>query len=177
VWLIRAAGDADPLFALLDFVCRREAPQIAEDRIDYTSQLQRDSIDWLPHNRECAGRRVGLEDNRIGRDLHHMPVKILNPLERRHDYPFANCTHEDAVSTSRRCTYDADDTTMGGFAIVRGGAARDPEIPRTPVHAQAISPCTGAGLGCWIEPCRPAQARGAGAHSRLAEALIAPWHG
>lgn len=108
--------------------------------------------------------------------------EILDPTERRHGYPFTNCTHcGPRFSIVTAVPYDRANTTMARFALcsVCRCEYQDPADRR--FHAQPIA-CAECGPRIWLErlgePAEPADNWGesdaalAGAVAALREGLI-----
>jgi hydrogenase maturation protein HypF len=79
-------------------------------------------------------------------------AEVLDPRERRHGYPFTNCTHcGPRLSIVAGVPYDRARTTMAAFAMCQACAAeyRDPSDRR--FHAQPIA-CPECGPKAWLEP-------------------------
>ncbi len=79
-------------------------------------------------------------------------AEVLDPRERRHGYPFTNCTHcGPRLSIVTGIPYDRARTTMAAFAMCPACAAeyRDPSDRR--FHAQPIA-CPECGPKLWLEP-------------------------
>ena len=79
-------------------------------------------------------------------------AEVLDPRERRHGYPFTNCTHcGPRISIVTGVPYDRARTTMAAFGMCQACAAeyRDPSDRR--FHAQPIA-CPECGPKLWLEP-------------------------
>jgi hydrogenase maturation protein HypF len=78
-------------------------------------------------------------------------AEILDPVERRHRYPFANCTHcGPRFSIVREVPYDRENTTMADFPMC--AECRDEYLQPADrrFHAQPIA-CPVCGPTIWIE--------------------------
>src|ERR1043166_2523427 len=156
--LIRATGDADPLSRFLDRL-QREAPPLSKIESIHTSQLtaaiQFDGF-------RITESVLGESRTRVTPDAAicaTCTAEILNPLERRHDYPFANCTHcGPRFSIVTAVPYDRSRTTMAGFAMCAACAREYGDPTDRRFHAQAIA-CPVCGPRVWIEPLTPAPAK------------------
>ena len=77
--------------------------------------------------------------------------EVFDPLERRHRYPFANCTHcGPRLAIVETIPYDRGATTMRAFTMCAACRAEydDPEDRR--FHAQPIA-CHACGPRAWLE--------------------------
>jgi hydrogenase maturation protein HypF len=80
-------------------------------------------------------------------------AEILDPLARRHGYPFTNCTHcGPRLSIVEAIPYDRPSTTMRSFPLCPACSTdyHDPADRR--FHAQPIA-CPDCGPRAWLQPC------------------------
>jgi hydrogenase maturation protein HypF len=136
--LIRVAGDSAAISCLLDRL-RQEPPPLARieriERLRYAGVLAPgfriiDSIDG-------AARTEIAPDSKICADCER---EVLDPVQRRHRYALANCTHcGPRFSIVHRIPYDRAATTMVPFALCDAcrGEYADPADRR--FHAEAIA--------------------------------------
>jgi hydrogenase maturation protein HypF len=168
--LIRATGDADPISRFLDRL-QREAPPLSKIESIHTSLLtaaiQFDGF-------RITESVLGESRTRVTPDAAictTCTAEILNPLERRHDYPFANCTHcGPRFSIVTALPYDRSRTTMAGFAMCPACAREYGDPTDRRFHAQAIA-CPVCGPRVWIEPLTAAPAKRGTAPLALGDAL------
>jgi hydrogenase maturation protein HypF len=79
-------------------------------------------------------------------------AEVLDARERRHRYPFTNCTHcGPRVSIVTGMPYDRARTTMAAFAMCEACAAEYREPADRRFHAQPIA-CPECGPKLWLEP-------------------------
>jgi hydrogenase maturation protein HypF len=148
--LIRAAGTAALLSRFLERL-RREAPPLSKIESIQTSQLT-SAV-------EFAGFRItesmpGENRTRVTPDAAICATcarEVLDPLERRHRYPFANCTHcGPRFSIVQAVPYDRRSTTMSSFPMCADCAREYGDPADRRFHAQAIA-CAVCGPRIWIE--------------------------
>ena len=78
--------------------------------------------------------------------------EVLNPLERRYGYPFANCTHcGPRFSIVKEVPYDRARTTMADFPMCEACAGEYDNPADRRFHAQPIA-CSACGPSVWLEP-------------------------
>jgi hydrogenase maturation protein HypF len=97
--------------------------------------------------------------------------EVLDPRERRHDYPFTNCTHcGPRLSIVTGVPYDRAHTTMSAFALCEDCAReyRNPADRR--FHAQPIA-CPVCGPKAWLEPLDGSPATDAMRRAPIAETV------
>jgi hydrogenase maturation protein HypF len=78
--------------------------------------------------------------------------EVLDPRERRHGYPFTNCTHcGPRLSIVTGVPYDRAHTTMAAFALCADCAREYADPADRRFHAQPIA-CPACGPKAWLEP-------------------------
>jgi hydrogenase maturation protein HypF len=151
--LIHATGSERALSRLLERL-EDEAPPLA--RIEsIEAQSIRDEVESTEFS--IKDSLLGENRTRVTPDAsvcHACREEVLNPQERRHQYPFANCTHcGPRFSIVKEVPYDRARTTMADFPMCAHCASeyRDPSDRR--FHAQPIA-CPACGPKVWLEDLR-----------------------
>jgi hydrogenase maturation protein HypF len=152
--LIRAAGSADPMSRFLERL-QREAPPLSKIESIHTAQV---AAATLFDGFRITDSVSGENRTRVTPDAATCATctaEILDSKERRHDYPFANCTHcGPRFSIVRAVPYDRSRTTMSGFPMCSGCAREYGDPADRRFHAQAIA-CALCGPRIWFEPLGP----------------------
>jgi hydrogenase maturation protein HypF len=82
-------------------------------------------------------------------------AEVLDPTERRHGYPFANCTHcGPRFSIVKEVPYDRVNTTMADFPMCADCRSEYRQPADRRFHAQPIA-CSTCGPTIWLEEMNP----------------------
>lgn len=148
--LIRAWGPADSLRGFLERLPREAPPLSRIDSIEVSPLAEAPaSGDFVIVESAGGAVRTGVVP-----DAATCPAclaEVLDPADRRHRYPFANCTHcGPRLSIVRAIPYDRANTSMAAFPLCEECAAeyRDPADRR--FHAQPNA-CAACGPRLWLE--------------------------
>ncbi|WP_172330600.1 carbamoyltransferase HypF [Mangrovicoccus sp. HB161399] len=165
--LIRAAGgDMAGFLAALE----AEAPPLA--RIDAVETAT--CVFAAPEGFAIAASGGAGAETRVTPDAATCPAclaEIMDPSDRRHGYPFANCTHcgpRFAILTG--LPYDRAQTTMAAFPMCGACAAEYADPADRRFHAQPVA-CPDCGPRLWIEPAAPDPVRAAAARLKAGETV------
>lgn len=161
--LIHAAGVADAV-ARLVVVLKEAAPPLA-----HVHSVE--VVEWQggddPGDFTIAPSSGGAVATGIAADAATCPdclAEMRDPSDRRHGYPFANCTHcGPRLTIVSAVPYDRAATSMAPFALCTKCAAEYADPADRRFHAQPIA-CPACGPRLWIE------GEGAGAADPLATA-------
>ncbi len=164
--LIEAFG---PVAALPDLI-RSKAPPLARvDAIEVTEITGSMPSDF----RIIASSGIGAE-TRVTPDAATCPDclrEIADPIDRRHGYAFANCTHcGPRYTILNALPYDRAQTTMAAFPMCSDCASEYADPADRRFHAQPIA-CPACGPRLWIEPPHDAPIAEAAARLRHGEVL------
>ena len=159
--LIRTTGDRDAISKFVDDL-QSEAPPLSRIEAVQTRRLS-GTVNFAGFRISESGPAVGsLQDPKQIGELRSditpdaatceaCRQEVLDPSQRRHGYPFVNCTHcGPRFSIVRRIPYDRANTTMAEFSLCElcGDEYDDPKNRR--FHAQPIA-CPVCGPRVWIE--------------------------
>lgn len=148
--LIRATGGS-PAIGRLVARLRSEAPPL--------SRIEQVSVERLEQTRafddfRIIESRAGENRTRVTPDAAVCQAcrdEIRDSAERRHGYPFANCTHcGPRFSIVREVPYDRANTTMADFALCGACIAEYSDPADRRFHAQPIA-CPTCGPRVWLE--------------------------
>ena len=136
--LIRVAGEGAAISSLLDRL-RQEPPPLARieqiERLRYAGVFAPgfriiDSIDGASHTEITPDARICADCTR----------EVLDPVQRRYRYAFANCTHcGPRFSIVQRIPYDRTATTMAPFALCSACHREYSNPADRRFHAEAIA--------------------------------------
>ncbi len=149
--LIRAAGPGPALQAFVERL-RREAPPLSRiDEIEVTPLAGRaGESDFVIVESRGGAVRTGVVP-----DAATCPAclaDVMDPGNRRHRYPFANCTHcGPRLSIVRAIPYDRANSSMAPFALCPDCAAEYGDPADRRFHAQPTA-CAVCGPRLWLEP-------------------------
>ena len=149
--LIRAAGSEAALQSFVERL-RREAPPLSRiDEIEVTPLA-----DWAGESAfVIVESRGGAVRTGVVPDAATCPAclaEVMDPGERRHGYPFANCTHcGPRLSIVRAIPYDRANTSMAPFDLCPDCAAEYGDPADRRFHAQPTA-CAVCGPRLWLEP-------------------------
>ncbi len=148
--IIRLCGPAPTIARLLDDL-RSEPPPLARiDRIERTPSRP-SPADAAFHIADSAatGARTGVVPDAA--TCPQCRAEVLDPTQRRHRYPFANCVHcGPRLSIVEAIPYDRRATTMRRFAFCAACAAEYAAPDDRRFHAQPIA-CPACGPRAWLE--------------------------
>ncbi len=136
--LIRIGGTEEAIAAFIARIEREPPPLSRIDRIE-TRPFAAD----LPPEFRIAESVGGAARTEVTPDAAICPdcaAEIADPSQRRHRYPFANCTHcGPRLSIVRSIPYDRARTTMAPFAMCAACAAEYHDPADRRFHAEAIA--------------------------------------
>ena len=151
---IRVSGSAQSVEAFVNALTD-EAPPLA--RIE---QIERERAECLPADAQFV---IAASLHRVGGTEAHTGVvpdaatcadclrEVLDPLARRHRYPFTNCTHcGPRLAIIAAIPYDRSATTMRSFAMCAACAREYDDPTDRRFHAQPIA-CPVCGPRVWLE--------------------------
>jgi len=148
--LIRTAASAALLSRFLERL-RREAPPLSKIESIHTSPLT-SAIGF--EGFRITESMPGENRTRVTPDAATCATctrEVLDPLERRYHYPFANCTHcGPRFSIVSAVPYDRSRTTMASFPMCARCAREYGDPADRRFHAQAIA-CADCGPRIWLE--------------------------
>ncbi|MCP5156232.1 MAG: carbamoyltransferase HypF [Ectothiorhodospiraceae bacterium] len=148
--LIHAVGTAGDLVAF-ERAIRDEAPPLA--RIDAIEREASATSEASTHFR-IAPSTAGGASTGVAPDAATCPEclrEVLDPHDRRHRYPFANCTHcGPRLSIVRAIPYDRASTSMAAFEMCPQCRAEYADPADRRFHAQPIA-CPVCGPRAWLE--------------------------
>lgn len=115
-----AAYGPPPALGTFLAALREQAPPLA--RVDETRVEHREPVDEAPARFEIRqSERAGRTDTVVAPDAHICDAclrEVFDPADRRHRYPFTNCTHcGPRYSIIRGLPYDRAETSMASFAM------------------------------------------------------------
>ncbi len=147
---IRLCGAADAIARFADSLTVEAPPLARIDRIDRTPSL--------PSAEDSAFRILDSQPTRartgVVPDAATCPLcraEVFDAGERRHRYPFANCTHcGPRLSIIEAIPYDRQATTMRRFGLCPACAAEYDAPDDRRFHAQPIA-CPACGPLAWLE--------------------------
>lgn len=147
--LIRAWGSSDALDGF-SLSLRRDVPRLA--RID---DIVRQPLPGGPERNDfrIVGSHAGLVRTGVVPDAATCPeclAEIFDPIDRRHRYPFTNCTHcGPRLSIIRAIPYDRATTSMAAFAMCPTCLAEYENPGDRRFHAQPNA-CPDCGPRVWL---------------------------
>lgn len=148
--MVRAWGGGDDLDRFLRRLEEEPPPLARIDAVEWTVSAGLPAGDGF----HILPSRDGEVHTGIVPDAATCPAclrDIADPADRRHRYPFTNCTHcGPRLSIVRAVPYDRSNTSMAGFVLCPACATeyRNPEDRR--FHAQPIA-CPVCGPHAWLE--------------------------
>ncbi len=146
--VIEVEGETDSLERFCDELTNRPPPLAHVDRISWEA---------IPAKGEGLFRIEASETDRTSQYFISPDVatcsaclrELLDPADRRHRYPFLNCTNcGPRLTIIRGSPYDRIQTTMAGFPMCRQCAAEYEDPADRRFHAQ---PTACAACGPWLE--------------------------
>ena len=148
--LIRASGSSESLRAFLDRL-PQEAPPLS--RID---GIEVSPLDGAADTKAfvIVESKGGAVQTGVVPDAATCPAclaEVMDPQDRRHRYPFANCTHcGPRLSIVRAIPYDRANTSMAPFELCPDCAAEYGDPTDRRFHAQPTA-CALCGPQLWLE--------------------------
>ncbi len=148
--LIRAWGPAESIQGFLDRLPREAPPLSRIDGIEVTALGEAGEGDDFVIVESAGGAvRTGVVP-----DAATCPAclaEVMDPEDRRHGYPFANCTHcGPRLSIVRAIPYDRANTSMDVFPLCADCAAEYGDPADRRFHAQPNA-CAVCGPRLWLE--------------------------
>jgi hydrogenase maturation protein HypF len=147
--LIRTTGNSG---AISQFLTRlhREAPPLSQiENVETQVLTLLDFVDF-----RIAESVSGENRTRVTPDAAICAAcraEVLDPKERRHGYPFANCTHcGPRFSIVKEVPYDRVNTTMADFPMCQSCNSEYRQPADRRFHAQPIA-CPACGPSIWLE--------------------------
>jgi hydrogenase maturation protein HypF len=147
---VEIEGPPDRLEEFLVRLERERPPRAAVHSLEYAFLPLQDFSGFVIRESDGAGERTVL----VLPDIAACPDclrEVLDPGDRRHGYPFANCTNcGPRFSIIRALPYDRRHTTMAGFPMCEACRAEYEAPADRRFHAQPIAcPACGPQLALW----------------------------
>jgi hydrogenase maturation protein HypF len=155
---VEVEGAEQPLERFVERLARPPAPA-AVDGLQRRPQATRGDVGFrILHSAQGGAPRAELLPDVASCDA--CLAEVLDPADRRHDYPFANCTHcGPRFSIVRALPYDRERTTMAGFEQCPDCRAEYDDPSDRRFHAQPNAcPRCGPRLALWDAQGRPCAA-------------------
>jgi len=168
--LIQAWGDSQSLTVFVQRL-QRELPPLARLEDIIRTVLPEDVA--APGDFQIVPSQTGSVHTRVAADAASCPqclAEVTDPHDRRHRYPFANCTHcGPRLSIIKAIPYDRAQTSMAVFPLCARCQAEYDDPGNRRFHAQPNA-CTDCGPQVWLENAEGERWQGTAAEDSVARA-------